>query len=251
MVLYKNTNTVRQRKDRQRHVLQLNIEEMPERPKFLDRTAKERRKFIETCEKVIRSSKEYRDYIKYLKEHFDMDACAIFENVRKGNGKKYTIEIHHEPFTLFQITDTVLQKKQDCVEPINPFTIADEVMDLHYKGYVGLIPLSKTAHELVTNDKIFIPLQYVYQRYDLFFDQYEPFMRDYVKELIQLKVEKSIQCDMIQSDVLDPDVTYVDIEGYSYPEVPAQWSDAIAARKEYERGTLNPDDPPKVDDGNE
>lgn len=250
MVLYKNTNTVRQRADRQRHVLQLNIEEMPERPKFLDRTAKERRKFVETCEKTIRSSKEYRDYIKYLKEHFDMDACTIYDGVRRGNGKKYTIEIHHEPFTLFQITDTVLQKKQDCVETINPFTIADEVMDLHYKGWVGLMPLSKTAHELVTNDKIFIPLQYVYQRYDLFFDEYERFMRDYVKELIQIKVNMSMQCDMIQSDVLDPDVTYVDIEGYQFPEIPGQWEDAIKKRMEFERGSAN-DEPPKVDDGND
>ena len=236
MVLYKNTSNVRPRVDRKRHVLQMAIEEKPERVKFLDRTAKERRKYIETCEKMIRSSSEYKEYIKHIKTHFDMSRCTVFQNISNGNGKKYSIEIHHEPFTLFQITDTVLQKRQDLGEEINHFMIADEVMDLHYRGVIGLIPLTKTVHELVTNDKVFIPLQYVYQRYDLFYDQYEPFMRDYVKDLTTLKVEMSTKCDMIQSDVLDIDITYMDIDEFPYPEVPVEWEHVLDKKLEYERG---------------
>ena len=246
MVLYKNTSKVRPRVDRKRHVLQMAIEEKPERVKFLDRTTKERRKYIETCEKMIRSSSEYKDYIKYLKTHFDMSKCTIFQNISNSNGKKYSIEIHHEPFTLFQITDTVLQKKQDLGDSINHFMIADEVMDLHYRGVIGLIPLCKTTHELVTSDRIFIPLQSVYQRYDLFYDQYEPFMKDYVKDLIQLKVETSQKCDMIQSDVLDIDITYIDIDNFIFPEVPKEWDNALTIKNQYEE-IKDPINPSKID----
>lgn len=101
--LYKNTSKVRPRVDRKRHVLQMAIEEKPERVKFLDRTTKERRKYIETCEKMIRSSSEYKDYIKYLKTHFDMSKCTIFQNISNSNGKKYSIEIHHDPLHYFKL----------------------------------------------------------------------------------------------------------------------------------------------------
>jgi hypothetical protein len=237
MVLYRNSKATKPRVERERQTLNIQIEEGPERPRFMDRSARERRKFVTKVERIVRSSDEYRDYIKYLKEHFDMSHCEVFPGIVNGNGKKYSIEIHHEPFQLSWITDTVISKRQDLDESLSPYLIADEIMDLHYKGWVGLIPLSVTAHELVHSDRIALPLQYIYQRYDLFANEYEPWISDYVKEIIQLKVDLSRKCNKIQSDILDnPLVTYVEVDGFNYPEVPEEWKDALARQREIEAG---------------
>ena len=149
MILYRNNaSKTKPRIERTRRTLNIEIEEKPERPRFLDRTARERRKFITKVEQMVRSSDEYKEYIKYLKTHFDMSHCEVFPNVSTGNGKKYSIEIHHEPFQLSWIVDTVIHKRQELDEDLDPFSIADEVMKLHYDGVIGLIPLCVTAHEL-------------------------------------------------------------------------------------------------------
>ena len=236
MLLYKaGAKPVSPRFERKRETLKIDIEELPERPKFQNRTARERRKFITRIERIVRTSKEYRRYIKYIKEHFDMEHCEIFTNVRTNNGKKYTIEIHHEPFQLSWITDIVLTKHEDLGETLDPYIIADEIMALHYEGVVGLIPLCKTAHELVTNDRIAIPLQLVYQKYWKFAQDYDMWIPPYVKDLILLKVELSAKTQSIQSDVvLDPTVTYVEVEGYEFPEVPSEWANALARQRQIE-----------------
>ena len=41
--------------------------------------------------------------------------------LNKDNGKKYSIEIHHAPFTLFELVDIVLTKKEKLNEKINPY----------------------------------------------------------------------------------------------------------------------------------
>lgn len=84
-------------------------------PEALDYTVsfandRSRSKFIKSCERLIRSSLEYRDYIQYLKENVGMDACAFFSNVNKDNNKRVRIEVHHAPLTLYDICDVVLRK---------------------------------------------------------------------------------------------------------------------------------------------
>ena len=244
MILYRNNaSKTKPRIERTRRTLNIEIEEKPERPRFLDRTARERRKFITKVEQMVRSSDEYKEYIKYLKTHFDMSHCEVFPNVITGNGKKYSIEIHHEPFQLSWIVDTVIHKRQELDEDLDPFSIADEVMKLHYDGIIGLIPLCVTAHELVHSDRIAIPLQLIYQRYDKFAQEYDHWIPDYVKDIIKLKVELSLKCNKIQSDILDdPIVTYVNVEGFDYPEVPEEWKDALARQRTIESGIDESDD---------
>ena len=242
MVLFRDKKVTSPRVERNRQTLNITIEEGPERPKFMDRTARERRKFIAKVEKIVRSSDEYKEYIKYLKTHFDMSHCEVFPNIINGNGKKYSIEIHHEPFQLSWITDTVIRKRQDLGEDLNPFLIADEIMELHYRGWIGLIPLSVTAHELVHSDRIAIPLQYIYQRYDKFANEYDMWISEYVKDIIRLKVELSMKCNKIQSDIIgDPMVTYVEVEGFDYPSVPEDWKNALARQRQLETGELEND----------
>ena len=105
---------------------------------------KDKSKFIKRCETIIRSSNEYKDYIAFLKEHVDMNRCAFFQNISTEDTRRVKIEIHHEPFTLYDYVEVVVDKFIAEGYPLNDLSIADEVMELHYNNKVGLIPLSKT-----------------------------------------------------------------------------------------------------------
>lgn len=233
MILYNSKHTENMRK-RPIKVLNIDIEEKPERPIYVFRNERERVKFIKMCESIIRKSMEYKEYIKFLKQNMDMNKCIVLKGLNIENGKRYSIEIHHEPFTLFDIVETVISKREENDESINPFFIADEVMELHYDEKVGLVPLAKTMHQLVSDDKIFIPLQLIYHKYDKFYEEYEMYMSQRLKEKIDLKVSLSLKCGNILSDVLDPEFTYINIDGFDFPEVPDEWANALKSLNDIE-----------------
>ena len=233
MILYKaaHANNKRIRDNRE---MKVNIDELPRRPFPKYTSPRDREKFIKTCETVIRKSMEYKDYIKFLRENMDMDQCIILSNLKNGNGKKYHIEIHHEPFTLFDIVETVITKRLENGESINALNVADEVMDLHYSGMVGLVPLTITMHELVHKGRIFIPLQFIYHKYNEFFSEYEDYMNESLKEKIEAKVNLSLHTEDLVSDSLDVEFVYLDVDGFKLPEVPDEWKNAILASSESE-----------------
>lgn len=226
MILYKKAmaNKAKERPFQNVHVT---IDELPERETYTFRTPKERVKFIKQVEATCRKSMEYKEYMRFLKRNTDLRRCTILKGLNTEGGKKYTIEIHHEPFTLFDIVETVLNKREMEGQKIDPLDIADEVMALHYDGKVGLIHLSTTMHQLVHDDKIFIPLQYIYQSYNEFYTEYKPYFNPLVIEKIEMKVEMSLKTDNFISDSIDPQFTYVHIDGFDFPEIPSEWKDVL------------------------
>lgn len=177
-------------------------------------TEKDRSKFIKRCEKIIRSSQEYRDYISFLKEHVDMDKCAFFQNVTSEDARRVKIEIHHEPFTLYDYVAVVVDKFQSEGLPLNDLSISDEVMELHYNNKVGLVPLSKTIHEVIHNsNKIVIPLNMVYGDYAGFLAsaEYEPYVEDlYDKLEVKLNATKNLTKESF--DALMKEFTYIEMD---------------------------------------
>lgn len=159
---------------------------------------KDKTKWIKSCETLCRSSLEYKDLIEYLKVKMGMNFCSFFHNVSKEDFVKtrIRIEIHHEPFTLFDIVAIVLQKRLDETDPherIDMYDIADEVMQLHYRGHVGLIPLSATVHELVHSGNLFVPLQFIDEGFYLFFQEYKDTIKtmDGLVDTLKAKVNLS------------------------------------------------------------
>lgn len=227
--------------------LKLDIDEKPERPSYAFRSDREKVKFILMVESMVRKSNDYRELVQFVKTNMDMKKCLVLRGLNFSNGKKYSIEIHHEPFTLYDIVETVINAQTAEGKVMNPFMIADEVLSLHYEGMVGLIPLSITVHELVHDDQIFIPLQLVYQDYDKFYEEYHPFIPDNVKSKVEAKAGLSLKTGEILSDVLDPCFTYLDVDGFNFPEVPDEWKDIIGIRNQ---GKL-PKEPKKKDKKNE
>lgn len=222
MVLYKNPTKEIKRKERPMRTLDIKIEEKPERPSYAFRNNKERLRYCTMIKIMVRNSTEYREYIKFLKKYMNMNKCVAYKNLQTDN-KRYSIEIHHDPFTLMEIINVVVSKRQELGESLNPYLVAEEVLELHYDDKVGLINLSVTAHELAEKGRIFIPLQMIYQRYDKFVEEYEEYMDSTLKQKIEMIIQMSQKCDQIVSDVLDPEFTYINIEGVDFPEVPEEW----------------------------
>jgi len=137
---------------------------------------KDFKKYIQDVEKTVRTSFEYRQYIKYLRECLDMNKCSFLENIDMDGSFNIKIEQHHYPFTLYDICIIVFNKRLFYHESLSLQMVSKEVMELHYKLMIGLIPLSETAHELVHNQYLFIPIENVLGRYNLFVDYYKEFM---------------------------------------------------------------------------
>lgn len=226
MILYRQ-NSTEGKKMRPIRNMQIRIDELPQRSEPKYNTPRDREKYIKTVEQIVRRSEPYKEYVKFLRENLDMNQCLILKNIRNVSGKHYRIEIHHEPFTLFDIIETVINRRLQFNEPIRTLPVSDEVMSLHYDGKVGLVPLTVTMHELVHNGRIFIPLQYVYQDYAGFFREYEHYFNQNTVDKLEAKVNLSMHTDSIVSDALDVEFVYTEVDGFKFPEIPDEWKNAI------------------------
>ena len=227
MILYKDAKAHKDKKSRPIRTINISIDEKPERPTYCFKNNKDRYKYCTMIKMMVRNSPEYREYVSFLKKHIHMDRCVVFKKIISEPHKKYSIELHHDPFTLMEIINVVVSKRQALGESLNPYMVVDEVLELHYDNKVGLINLSKTAHELAEKGRIFIPLQLIYQRYDLFVNEYEEYMDDTLKQKIEMIIQMSQKCDKIVSDCLDPEFVYINIDGVDFPEVPDEWKTAL------------------------
>lgn len=164
---------------------------------------KELKKYYKTIESEIRKSFEYREMIQYLRNNYGMDQCSFIKVSNKDN-YNIKIEIHHYPFTLFDIVLIVYRKRIYYQESLDVEMVAKEVTMLHYKLLIGLIPLSKTAHQLVHDGKLFIPVNNVLGRYKLFVDIYKPFCEPEQLETLE-RIEKYSEenSDLYNTSIFD------------------------------------------------
>lgn len=178
-------------------------------------------KLIKTIERLVRSSLEYKDLIKFLKEFIDMNSCEFFQNF-DGRKKKGSLEIHHEPFDLYTITDIVLAKQQREKGYIDELEIAEEVMRIHYLGLVGLVPLSITAHELVHDGKLAVPLNCVYGKFVEFVREYYTYIMEanpaYLTMLAE-KIDLTKKLSREDLSVLTVRYIYTVVDGFKLPEL--------------------------------
>lgn len=137
---------------------------------------KDFKKFIQDVEKEVRGSFEYREMLKYLRLYMHMGESANFSDINNNESTKIKIELHHYPFSLYDICVIIINKRMFYKESMELQLVAKEVMMTHYKLLVGLIPLTQTEHELYHNGLFFIDATKVLGRYDLFIDYYKEFM---------------------------------------------------------------------------
>ena len=143
---------------------------------------KEFYRFIVRTKYYIRKSGSYTEFIKFLKKKRGMNRCGVHVNLWGDDG--YQIHMHHTPLVLEDIIHVVIAKRQEEMETLTMSAIAREVRELHYLGLVGLYPLCETCHEYAhgdTND-LFIPEDAIYGDVDAFFDIYDKYIADSLKQ---------------------------------------------------------------------
>lgn len=170
-------------------------------------------KFVQRIEKIIRTSPEYKELIKFLKDYMEMKYCSFFNKVNKDI-KGVSIEIHHTPFTLFDLVYIMINKYIENGYELNPFYLANDVMKMHYEGKVGLYPVSDTVHELVHDGEIYIPIKFVAANLLEFYEEYKNYMEEDQKLILAKHIELSDMAENVP-DILKKKFIYLDIEDES------------------------------------
>lgn len=161
-------------------------------------------RYIKQLESIIRNSLEYKRYIRYLKENQNLTKCSFFQNIDVTKLEKTKIEFHHYPFNLYEIVYTIINEQSNFLcDPVNSFLVCNEVMKLHYENKIGLIPLSKTIHELAHDGEIFINLNEVFGDYKSFIEDYKDFINsDLFEPLNKLEEMSNNHSEINNKDIL-------------------------------------------------
>ena len=175
-------------------------------------------KFIVEVEKQVRRSFEYRRFINYIRDNMQMNQCAFLKEVTNQETFDIKIEIHHYPFSLRDIVEIVIRKRQYYRESMEVQMVAKEVMQLHYKLIIALIPLSQTVHELAHSQKLFIPVDKVMGRYNLFVQYYKPFCDpDQLETLDRIEKYSLEQVNpVLNTNILETNKVYYEIADQNY-----------------------------------
>lgn len=178
------------------------------------------KKYMTDLERSVRNSFEYRELIAYLKTTEGMDVCSVLDNVTSRDNSKVKIEIHHSPLTLYDICLAVFRKRQQRKESTNIEAVAQEVMYLHYIGWVGLIPLSSVVHDLVHNQYYFIPTDRVRGNYKEFVNYYYDFIDPDTLDSLDAAETVTAEYNNKQMELFNNHKIYINIDGsYGLPRM--------------------------------
>lgn len=155
-------------------------------------------KRIKTIERLIRASYEYRSFIQYIKTELKITRDMIIPGL---DSSKYHIgiEIHHYPFTLYEITEILgkylISNNKNADRGISNFDIAELVLKEHYLGNIGLLPLSESVHIAYHNGRILIPWDCVYSKNNV-----DNFVIKYRKYITDQQYDNYISCKTIDPE---------------------------------------------------
>lgn len=152
---------------------------------------KAKTRFIQGIEQIVRSSYEYSNFIKYLKTEAKLVYCDVLQGIDEETMKNLSLEMHHYPFTLYDITDAVLMKYVLNGRDFTRLSIANEVMDLHYSLQVGLVPLTVTVHQLAHSGGIMVDIDHIFGDYKRFAEEYKLYIADTATARLKVYESKS------------------------------------------------------------
>lgn len=161
--------------------------------------------FVKACEAMVRKSKFYKVYIKYLIEIVGMNCCQVLPNVEVDDSKGVTIEMHHGPIlTLFDICSIVLDHLRKSGDKyITTFKVADIVLEEHRLNNVRVILLSKTVHQEVHNENIMLNYRMGFGDTSTFLEKYKLGIDKNMRKKINEYIKWSLENDSCDNNVLE------------------------------------------------
>ena len=127
------------------------------------------RNFLKNAESRFRACREYKAYKHYLMD-MGMDRCQIMGNITSEGAE---IELHHNVLGLFDICLLISSHIINTVGVISTFDLVQLLIQEHWANRVGITFLSKTAHQMYTNDPDgYIPPEQTFGRWWELLDRY-------------------------------------------------------------------------------
>jgi len=150
---------------------------------------KDQNYFIKSCVRMIRGCPEYKIWVSYLRNVLGKHVCEITKEINAET----TVEIHHHPFTLYDITKVICMNYLSSNKEFCSFDIVKDVLLVHYENVVGYIPLISSMHEKFHNDCLNIPMEYVSGDWEIFKNRYISFLDDEDLEKINDRLSVTIE----------------------------------------------------------
>lgn len=160
--------------------------------------------FYKGVEKAVRRVDFIKKtYPKYLKEVVGLKCCEIMPNIEADDKNKVAIEMHHGPIlTLFDICEIVTKHmRANNVKNINTFSVAKRVVEEHRLNNVRVVFLSKTAHQQVHDEGIYLNYQQGFGDTLAFLEKY----KDGVDKDMKMKINEYLAWSM-EHDSTDSDI---------------------------------------------
>ena len=175
-------------------------------------------KAVKRTEACIRSSFEYRELVAFMKSNLDVNHCSFYPEYGSING--LTIELHHSPFTLYDITEAVIRRMMKECGYWETFRVVEEVNRLHYEFKIGLTPLNPTAHKLVHSGSLEVHPKIVIGFWKEFYGEYNNYLGEdaFKKYNTAIDFEKGIESPKVPKIMeykptkLESPVKLIDIE---------------------------------------
>lgn len=107
------------------------------------------RRFLKNVEYRFRRCKEYKEYKSYLMS-LGFTHCQVMGNIEAD--ELVDIELHHNILNLFDICILICEHVLNTVGYISSFDLIQLLINEHQSNRVAVVFLSKTAHEMYTNN---------------------------------------------------------------------------------------------------
>lgn len=167
--------------DNEEWELSLKRDDIPEGKPFF--------KFIKDCERLIRMSPEYKDWVDFVRSSIGINYCQITGEYHADTKS----DIHHHPCSLFSITKAITKELIDKQKPFTSLDVSMKVLELHYDMKVGFISIIKSLHEKFHNGALSIPMELIkHGDFNDFIKNYSQYLDEEDLEIIhnRLKINK-------------------------------------------------------------
>lgn len=136
--------------------------------------------FIKAVERLVRNDKSYKRYISYIKTDVGLNFCQVLSNIKVEDPNANTkLEMHHGPIlTLFDYASILVDWSLAHEKKITTFSIANRLLDEHFKNHIQVVMLSETVHQLFHEGKVFLNIKHAFGDLNAFIKKYRDGISD-------------------------------------------------------------------------
>ena len=156
--------------------------------------------YVKEIEKLVRTSREYSLFISWVKGTLGVNFCQIVSTIYDTDA---TIEMHHHPLTLYDISSIMLNWFMKRGYQISTFRVAKKVLDEHYAVRVPVVMTAKTMHEAIHNKDIHVNLSQLIGNFNAFLNMYSEYLDDELKYKIASYIDTCKTTPSFDRGILD------------------------------------------------